>query len=79
FLQWAVQYVAGSALTTVDANSLVVDKDIDYNIVLAPNDSITLYVIGLVNAQATGDIVNQATLNYNGKDILATATLKPYP
>ncbi|MCG0012468.1 DUF11 domain-containing protein [Vibrio parahaemolyticus] len=79
FLQWAVQYVAGSGLTTVDANSLVVDKDIDYNIDLAPNDSITLYVIGLVNAQATGDIVNQATLNYNGKDILATATLKPYP
>lgn len=79
FLQWAVQYVSGSSLTTVDANSLVVDKDIDYNIDLAPNDTITLYVIGLVNAEATGDIVNQATLNHNSKDFTATATLKPRP
>ncbi|MEF1307541.1 hypothetical protein QTO17_37415, partial [Vibrio owensii] len=60
FLQWAVQYVTGSSLTTVDANSLVVDKDIDYDIDLAPNDTITLYVIGLVNTEATGDIVNTA-------------------
>ncbi|HDM8222442.1 TPA: DUF11 domain-containing protein [Vibrio campbellii] len=79
FLQWAVQYVTGSSLTTVDANSLVVDKDIDYNIDLAPNDTITLYVIGLVNTEATADIVNTATLNYNSKDVTATATLKPRP
>ncbi|MET2847177.1 hypothetical protein ABXV23_10470 [Vibrio owensii] len=79
FLQWAVQYVTGSSLTTVDANSLVVDKDIDYNIDLAPNDTITLYVIGLVNTEATGDIVNTATLNHNSKDVTATATLKPRP
>lgn len=79
FLQWAVQYVAGSSLTTVDANSLVIDNNIDYNIDLAPNDTITLYVIGLVNAEATGDIVNQATLNHNSKDVTATATLKPRP
>lgn len=79
FLQWAVQYVTGSSLTTVDANSLVVDKDIDYNIDLAPNDTITLYVIGLVNTEATGDIVNTATLNHNSKDVTATATLKPHP
>ncbi|MGR5130968.1 hypothetical protein [Vibrio alfacsensis] len=79
FLQWAVQYVTGSSLTTVDANSLVVNKDIDYNIDLAPNDTIILYVIGLVNTEATGDIVNQATLNHNGKDVIATATLKSRP
>ncbi|MGR5210576.1 hypothetical protein ACPV4A_08495 [Vibrio rotiferianus] len=79
FLQWAIQYVAGSSLTTVDANSLVIDKNIDYNIDLAPNDTITLYVIGLVNAEATGDIVNQAILNHNSKDVTATATLKPRP
>ncbi|WP_373408814.1 hypothetical protein [Vibrio jasicida] len=79
FLQWAVQYVTGSSLTTVDANSLVVDKDIDYNIDLAPNDTITLYVIGLVNPEATGDIVNTATLNHNSKDVTETATLKPRP
>lgn len=79
FLQWAVQYVTGSSLTTVDANSLVVDQNIDYNIDLAPNDTITLYVIGLVNTEATGDIVNQATLNHNSKDVTATATIKPRP
>ncbi len=79
FSQWVVQYEAGSSLTTVDANSLVVDEDIDYRIDLAPKDTITLNVIGLVNTKAIGDIFNQATLNYAGKDIVAAATLEPRP
>jgi len=79
FLQWRVEYEAGNPLTTVDANALVVNKDIDYNIDLAPNDTITLNVIGLVNPEATGDIVNQASLNFNSKDRMASATLTPFP
>ncbi|BBM66418.1 hypothetical protein VA249_30640 [Vibrio alfacsensis] len=79
FLQWAVQYVTGSSLTTVDKNELVVNQNIDYNIDLAPRDTITLYIVGLVNGEATGDIINQATLNHNGKDTTATATLQPRP
>ncbi|MEX3071169.1 hypothetical protein AB3Y13_05070 [Vibrio alginolyticus] len=79
FVQWAVQYVKGNSLTTVDANSLVVNQDINYNIDLAPNDTLTLNVIGLVNNEAIGDIVNQATLDYNTSVIDATATLQPQP
>ncbi len=68
---------------TSDSNTVITSKssfneDIQYNIDLAPLDTVTFTVHGTVNQKAVGVITNTASMQFNGETQTATAELKPY-
>ena len=79
FSRWTVDYSANDPMTSVDRSTYGWNSDINTNIDLAPNDTITFTIQGEVDAKAIGEIVNTAKVTYDGKEFEPSATIKPKP
>ncbi len=78
FSHWYEKAFADKAETEIVRNhgeSKGVNDDIDYTINLAPNDVVTVAVIGKVNGYALTDIDNTATVEFNSVSTPASASL----
>ncbi|MBL4831169.1 MAG: DUF11 domain-containing protein [Aliivibrio sp.] len=67
YTSWSTTYSANDPRTIVTNLVREINKDIDVNIDLAPNDTITFTVLGTVNQNAVGDIENIAMAEYQSK------------
>lgn len=79
FSRWTYSYKANDPMTTVDSTTFGWNSDINNTIDLAPSDTIVFTITGEVDNRAVGEINNTAKVNYDGKDVEASAVIKPKP
>ncbi len=77
FDYWVLDIDASDSNTVITSRASF-NEDIQYNIDLAPLDTVTFTVHGTVNQKAVGVITNTASMAFNGETQTATAELKPY-
>ncbi|WP_456295540.1 DUF11 domain-containing protein [Vibrio sp. AK197] len=76
FTRWHQSVAYGSEGTYVD-HVAGWNDDANYQVDLAPNDTLTITIEGEINPEATGIISNTASLTFDGKRSDATAIIEP--
>lgn len=77
FTTWSVDYSAADRRTIVTKFTHGLNQDIDVLVDLAPNDTLVFTINATVRADATGDIVNIANMQFNGDMTDKSVTITP--
>ena len=77
FLMWEVSFEASDDRTVVTPKTFDLSEDIDVNMDVAPQSTVTFHVKALIRTTAIGDISNTATITYNGTPQDSTVVMTP--
>ncbi|CAK1741548.1 putative repeat protein (TIGR01451 family) [Vibrio crassostreae] len=77
FLMWEVSFEASDDRTVVTPKTFELSEDIDVNMDVAPQSTVTFHVKALIRTTAIGDISNTATITYNGTPQDSTVVMTP--
>lgn len=77
FLKWEVSFEASDDRTVVKPESFELSEDIDANMDIAPQSTVTFYVEARIRNTAIGEISNTATITYNGTQQDSTVVMTP--
>ncbi|WP_086970295.1 DUF11 domain-containing protein [Vibrio coralliirubri] len=77
FLLWEVSFEASDDRSVVTPKTFDLSEDIDVNMDVAPQSTVTFHVKALIRTTAIGDISNTATITYNGAPQDSTVVMTP--
>lgn len=77
FLLWEVSYEASDDRTVVNPDTFDLSDDIDVDMDIAPQSTVTFHVKSLIRTTAIGEISNTANITYNGTPQESTVVITP--
>ncbi|MEZ9289870.1 DUF11 domain-containing protein [Vibrio lentus] len=77
FLMWEVSFETTDDRSVVTPESFELNEDIDVQMDIAPQSTVTFHVEALIRTTAVGDISNTASITYNGTQQDSTVVMTP--